>query len=64
MKLRKFAVMALLGASLIFTGCFSILGGKKNKQADLSGYIDGFLEEFFNPLDEESISLHTISDPE
>jgi len=57
MKLRKFAVCALLGSSLIFTGCSSLLGGKKNKQADLSGYIDGFLEEFFKPLDEESTTL-------
>ena len=64
MKLRKFAVWTLLGASLIFTGCFSILGGKKNKQADLSGYIDGFLEEFFNPLDEESVTLHTTGESE
>ncbi len=64
MKLRKIKVWILLGACLIFSGCFSLGGGKKNKPADLTGYIDGFLEEFFNPLDEESKTLYKISEEE
>ncbi len=59
MKMRTFSIWTLICACLIFTGCFSILGGKKNKNTDLSGFIDGELGKFFGQLDDESKTLFT-----
>ena len=50
-------VLTLLCTCLILAGCFSLLKGKKQKNPELTGYIDSELAKFFDRLDEESETL-------